>query len=63
MKDIETFVKWIGIIVLCLVIYALPILTTVSICEGWLEDISVILVVCCCVEFMFLITFIERKIS
>jgi hypothetical protein len=59
MKDI---VKWVGIIVLCLILYALPILTTVSICEGWLIDISFLLVICCCVEFMFLITIIEREV-
>lgn len=63
MKGIEKFVKWVGITVLCIVLFALPILTTISFYERWLDDISFLLVICCGAEFMFLISIIEKEVS
>ena len=55
---LDAIIEFIGVFALCAILFAIPILTTVSFCMNWNVSISWLLVIACLVEFIFLVSIV-----
>ena len=60
---LEYVIKLIGVFVLSVVIYAMPILATVGVCMRWPIYVVTMLIGVCMAEFIMLVLIIDKEDS